>query len=85
MKIEFENEQEREALKHILSEWFIYNNDYDVLGCEPGCRNEDSPGCDWCIKKNIEEELNDNSFSFWLYGGEEWVLNHTIAKKEGSE
>lgn len=85
MKFEFENEQEKEALKHILSEWFINNNDFDVLGCAPGCRNEDSPGCDWCIKDFIDDELNNNSLSFMLLGGEEWILKHTISQKSENE
>lgn len=76
----YEFENEKEALKHILSEWFINNNDYDVLGCEPGCRNDDSPGCDWCIRDFFEHELNKNQLKFQFLGGEDWILEHTVHK-----
>ena len=81
MKIEFENELEKKALKHILSEWFINNDDFDVLGCDPGCRNETSPGCDWCIEDYFEHDLAKNEVNFHFLGGAEWILKHTISKK----
>lgn len=81
MKIIFENENEKEALKHILTEWFIHNDDYDVLGCEPACRNESSPGCDWCIEDYFNYYLNQNKLDFNGVGGEEWILKHSISSK----
>lgn len=83
MKIEFENNTERKTLIHILSEWLIYNNDMDVLGCEPACRNESSPGCDYCIKREIDRQLQKDRINFCTFGGEEWLLDCTI--KEGAE
>lgn len=83
MKIEFKNDAERNALIHILSEWFIHNNDLDVLGCEPACRDEFSPGCDHCIQRAIERQLEDDTFSFHMFGGEEWIMDCTV--KQGAE
>lgn len=85
MKIEFENQLEKETLKHILTEWFSNNDDYDVLGCEPACRDECSPGCEWCISEYFESNLSRNRLSFNCLGGEKHILEHTIAHKDSEE
>ena len=80
MKIEFENDKEKECLTYILTDWLIHNGDYDVLACEPACRNEDSPGCAWCIKKAINRYLDNNKIEFWYFGGEDWLMQHGVDK-----
>ena len=81
MKIEFENDKEKEVLVHILKEWLIYNNDYDdVLGCEPACRNPSSPGCDYCIEENLKIMLDKNQIKFLRFCVENWLLDCTIVK-----
>lgn len=81
MKIEFENEQEKECLKYILFDWFTHNGDFDVLGCEPACRNESSPGCDYCIKETLDFQLDKfNKLKFWYYGGEGWIMEQSVDK-----
>lgn len=84
MKIEFKNEQEKECLKHILFDWLTHNGDLDVLGCEPACRNESSPGCDYCIKEMIDYQLDKyNKLEFWPYGGEEWLMQQKVNEAIG--
>ena len=79
MKIEFENEQEKECLKHILLDWLLHNGDMDVLKCEPACRDESSPGCASCIEKAINYQLDEyNKLEFWPFGGEEWLMKQKI-------
>ena len=79
MKIEFENEQEKKCLKHILLDWFLHNGDTDVLGCDPACRDESSPGCASCIEKTIDYQLDKyNELEFWTFGGEEWLMTQKI-------
>lgn len=80
MKIEFDNEKEKEVLAHILLDWFTHNGDYDVLGCEPACRDPKSPGCEYCIKDLINYQLNKNKINFCWCGGEDWILQHGIEK-----
>ena len=81
MKIEFENDKEKECLKHILFDWFMHNGDSDVLGCEPACRDESSPGCDWCINSVLDMWLNKYSeLKFWTFGGEDWIMQQSIDK-----
>ena len=81
MKIEFENEQEKECLIHILSDWFNHNGQWDVLGCEPACRDEDSPGCYYCIEKTIANSINKyNAIYFWNFGGEECIMEQSVEK-----
>ena len=78
MKIEFENDKEKETLSHILLDWFMHNGDLDVLGCEPACRNPESSGCEQCIKEMIDYQLDRNNLEFWSYGGEDWILKHKV-------
>lgn len=79
LKIEFENEQEKECLKHILLDWLMHNGDTDVLGCEPACRNPSSPGCSHCVEELIDFQLNKLSkLKFWAFGGEEWLMKQKI-------
>lgn len=81
MKIEFENEQEKECLKHILFDWLTHNGSTDVLGCDPACRDESSPGCDWCIKNTIDMQFNKwNQLKFWCFGGEDWLMKHNVER-----
>ena len=81
MKIEFENDKEKECFKHILFDWLMHNGDFDTLGCEPACRDETSPGCDWCIQHNIDWQLDDyNKIMFWVFGGEDWLMQCGIDK-----
>ena len=81
MKIEFENDKEKECLKHILFDWLMHNGDSDVLGCEPACRNLESPGCDWCIQDTINMWLDKYSkLEFWTFGGENWLMQCGIDK-----
>ena len=79
MKIEFENEKEKEVLKHILFDWLMHNGDEDVLGCQPACRNPKAISCDICIKEMIDYQLDKfGKLEFWCYGGEDWLLQHGI-------
>ena len=81
MKIEFENEQEKECLKHILFDWFTHNGDDDVLGCEPACRDESSPGCDWCINNVLNLQIDKwKEIRFQNFGGSDWIMKHGIDK-----
>lgn len=85
MKIEFKNEQEKECLKYILLDWFTHNGDFDVLSCDPACRNESSPGCDYCIKKTLDLQLDKfDKLEFWHYGGEEWIMEQSVNKWAGA-
>ena len=56
MKIEFKNEEEKELLILILTDW-IYETDNDFLACAPMCRDETSPGCYHCYKEYITEQI----------------------------
>ena len=78
MKIQFKNEKEKIALFHILSDWFNNNGDNDVLGCEPACRNPESPSCEHCINDTIEYCLDNNIFHFWMFGGEDWICTLSV-------
>ena len=84
MKIEFENEKEKETLKHILFDWLMHNGNVDVLGCEPACRNPQSSGCDQCIKELLDMQLDKyKKLEFWCYGGEDWLLQQGVGKVNG--
>lgn len=78
MKIEFENEQEKECLKHIFLDWLLHNGDIDVLGCAPVCRDASSPGCANCVEKIIKHQLESNKLNFRTFGGEERLMEQKI-------
>lgn len=81
MKIEFQDDKEKECLKHILFDWLMHNGDFDVLGYEPACRNLESPGCDWCINDVLNMQLDKyNKLMFWAFGGEDWLMQQSVDK-----
>lgn len=81
MKIEFDSKTEKEVLYHIITEWLIATKE-DVMGCEPSCRDESSPGCWHCIQEWIKEDLDEGE----LYGlDHKWYLSLTIKEKEEVE
>ena len=61
-----EQDKQKEVLKHILYE-FIKNID-DPLGCAPACRDESSPGCNYCVKKVLDEMFNENNIKLDFFG-----------------
>ena len=87
MKINFKDNIEKEIFIHILSQYFTHSTDNDVLGCEPACRDESSPGCDWCIENHIKHQLNqpkeDGSYNFTFHSlGGEYILKTKIASED---
>ena len=61
-----EQDKQKEVLKYILYE-FIKNTD-DPLGCAPACRDESSPGCDYCVKRALDEMFEDNDIRLQDFG-----------------
>ena len=74
-----EQDEQKEALKHILYE-FLRNID-DPLGCEPACRDESSPGCDYCVKRALDEMFNENNINLDFFGLD-YIKNFEIIKME---
>lgn len=74
-----EQDAEKEALKYILFEFI--KNIKDPLGCEPACRDESSPGCEYCIKQALDEMFNKNKIDIDLFGID-WVQKFKIIKMD---
>ena len=87
MKLVFDNYEEskkeqdgqKEVLKYILYE-FIRNVD-DPLACEPACRDETSPSCDYCVKRVLDKMFEDNDINLDFFGLD-YIKNFEIIKME---
>lgn len=75
-----EQNEQKETLKYILYE-FIKNID-DPFACEPACRDESSPGCDYCVKQALDEMFEDNDIRLEYFGGLNYIKNFEIIKME---
>lgn len=90
MKLVFDNDKEskkeqdkqKEVLKYILYEFI--KNIYDPLGCEPACRDESSPGCDYCVKQVLDKMFEDNDIRL-QYFGLDYIKDFEIVKMERKE